>query len=110
MLLQEIKELNIALRSLISTKYLQKSIKDNIIKYKEIIFVVHRSTCIKYLDKLRKQQVIDKIVYRKYLLKEALRKLTLVNIVLDRKKQATDKLEHRKKLLQIHQGGWIGLK
>ena len=82
-LLQETKELNIALRNLISEKHVSKSIKDTIIKYKEIIFGVHSHICIKCLGELRKQQVIGEIVYREYLLKDALRKLALANIVVD---------------------------
>ena len=66
-----------------SVKDLRKFIKDTIIKYKEIIFGAHSSICIKCLGKLRKQQVIDEIVYIKDLLKDPLRKLVWANIVVD---------------------------
>ena len=41
---------------------LQKAIKDTIIKYKEIIFGADSPICIKCLDKLWKEQVIDEKV------------------------------------------------
>ena len=59
-------------------------------------------------------------------MKDALRKLALANIVVDsgtiidkrtgyvfgelEKEPVIDELEHRKKLLQMHQGNWLGLK
>ena len=42
---------------------LEKAIKDTIIKYREIIFGADNPICIKYLDELLKQQVIDESVY-----------------------------------------------
>ena len=59
-LLVTAKELNIPRRNCVKTKQeLEKAIQDIIIKYKVIIFGVDSSLCIKCLDKLRKQQVID---------------------------------------------------
>ena len=46
-----------------SNKDPRKSIKDAIIKYKEII--VGADVCIKCLDELKKQQVIDDKTYKK---------------------------------------------
>ena len=105
---------------------LLKSVKDTIIKYNDIIFSAFSSIYVKRLGDLRKQQVIHEIVYRKYLLKDPLRKLVLGNIVVDsdtitdkrtgyvfgelEKQPVIDELEHRKKLLQMHQGSWLGLK
>ena len=54
---------------------LEKAIKDTIIKYKEIIFRVDSPICIKCLDELQKQQVIDGKVYDQKLMDDALRKL-----------------------------------
>ena len=66
-LLQEEKELN--------RNYLEKAIKYTIIKYKKIIFGVDRPISIKFLDELKKQQVINKKVYDQKLMNDALRKL-----------------------------------
>ena len=38
---------------------LEKAIKDTTIKYKEIFFGVVSPICIKCLDKLKRQQVMD---------------------------------------------------
>ena len=54
---------------------LEKAIKDTIIKYKEIIFGKDSPICIKCLDELRKQQVIDEKVYDQKLMDGAVRKL-----------------------------------
>ena len=43
-----------------SKEELEKAIKDTFIKYKEIISGLDSPICIKCLDELRKQQVIDK--------------------------------------------------
>ena len=50
-----------------STEDLQKVIKDTFIKYKEIIFVVDSHICIKCLNELWKQQIIDDKVSTKNL-------------------------------------------
>ena len=47
-----------------SKNYLQKSIKDNVIKDKKIIFDVHSSISI-CLGELWEQKIIDKVVYIK---------------------------------------------
>ena len=48
-----------------------------------MVLAVDSLICIKYLDWLQKQQVIDKIVYRKKVLEDTLRKIiwnsTVVN-------------------------------
>ena len=62
-LLQEEKELNKPHWNSMSNKDPRKSIKDTIFKYKEII--VGADVCIKCLDELKKQQVIDDKTYKK---------------------------------------------
>ena len=63
-LLEKAKESNIPRRNCMKTKQeLEKAIKDTIIKYSEIIFEADNPICIKYLDELLKQQVIDESVY-----------------------------------------------
>ena len=53
-LLEKAKELNIPRGNCMKTKqWLEKAIKDTIIKYKEIIGL-DSPACIKYLDELRK--------------------------------------------------------
>ena len=75
-LLEKAKELNIPRRNCMKTKQeLEKTIKDTIVKYKEIIFGVDSPICIKCLDKLWKQQVIDEKVYDQKLMDDAVRKL-----------------------------------
>ena len=74
-LLQEEKELNKTHRNLVSRNYLEKAIKYTIIKYKKIIFGVDRPISIKFLDELKKQQVINKKVYDQKLMNDPLRKL-----------------------------------
>ena len=54
---------------------LEKAIKDTINKYKEIIFGAESPICIRCLDKLRKQQVIDGKVYDQKFMDDAVRKL-----------------------------------
>ena len=66
-----------------STEDFQKAIKGTIIKYKEIIFGIDTPTCTECLNELRKQPVIDRIVYRKKLLEDNVRKLTRDNIAGD---------------------------
>ena len=39
-------------------KELEKTIKETIIKYKEIIFGVKNPICLKYFDELQKKQVL----------------------------------------------------
>ena len=56
----------------------QDTIKDTIIKYKEIIFALDGPICIKCLDELRKQQVIDDNVYTKNRMDDAAREAALV--------------------------------
>ena len=59
-MLQEAKELNIPRRNCVKTKQeLEKAIKDTIIRYKEIVFGADSPICMKCLDELRKQQVIN---------------------------------------------------
>ena len=48
-----------------SREDLKEAIKDTIIKHKKIVFGVDSPICIKCLDKLRKQQVINAKVYTK---------------------------------------------
>ena len=55
---------------------LEKVIKDTIIKYQEIIFGADSPICMKCLDEIRKQQVIDKRVYDQSLMDDTVRKLT----------------------------------
>ena len=63
-LLQEGKELNIPRRNCVKTKQeLEKTIKDTIIRYKEIVFGADSPICIKCLDELRKQQEINEKLY-----------------------------------------------
>ena len=54
----------------------EKAIKDIVIKYKEIIFGVDSPICIKCLDELRKQQVLDEKVCDQKFMDDAVRKLT----------------------------------
>ena len=64
-LLGQAKELNVQCRNIMSTEDFQKAIKGTIIKYKEIIFGIDTPTYTESLNELRKQPVIDRIVYRK---------------------------------------------
>ena len=87
-LLEKEKELNIPLRNCMKTKQeLEKVIKDTIIKYKEITFGARSPICIKCLDELRKQQVINEKVYDQKLMDDAVRELAWnklqKNIVID---------------------------
>ena len=54
---------------------LEKSIKDTITKYKEIVFGADSPACVACLDELQKQQVINKKVYDQKLMDDAVRKL-----------------------------------
>ena len=66
---------------------LEKAIKDTTIKYKEIIFGAGSPICIKCLDELRKQQVIDEKVYDQKLMDDAVKRFAWdklqKNIVID---------------------------
>ena len=70
-----------------SKEELGKAIKDTITKFKDIIFGADSPICIKCLDELRKQQVIDKRVYDEELMDDTVRKLAWdgiqKNIVMD---------------------------
>ena len=83
-LLQEGKELNRSRPNLVTGKDFQKLIKDTNTSCKEIIFGVNNPICIACLNELRKQQVINEIIYRKILLKAKVRKLDWDNVVVDR--------------------------
>ena len=75
-LLEKTKELNIPPSKLHENKgKVEKAIKDTITKYKEIIFGPDSPICIKCLNELRNQQVIDKKVHDKKLMHDAVRKL-----------------------------------
>ena len=75
-LLEHARKLNITRRNCMKTKEeLEKAIKDTITKYKEIIFGPDSPICIKCLNELRNQQVINKKVYDKKLMDDAVRKL-----------------------------------
>ena len=84
---EKAKLLNIPRRNLISVEDHEKVIKDTIIKYKDVIFGVDNSICMKSLDELGKQQVIDEKVYDKKLIDDTIRKLAWdglqKNIVID---------------------------
>ena len=54
---------------------LEKSIKDTITEYKEIIFGPDTPICMVCLDELQRQQVIDKKVYDQKLRDDTLREL-----------------------------------
>ena len=54
---------------------LEKAIKDNITKYKEIIFGADTPVCMTRLNELRKQQVIDEKLYDQKLMDDTVRKL-----------------------------------
>ena len=66
---------------------LEKTIKDTITRYKEIIFGSDTSVCMACLDELRKQQIIDQHVYDQKLMEDTMRKLAWEgfqkNIVMD---------------------------
>ena len=73
--LLQVKDLNNPRWNLNSRKDLQKSIKDTIVKYEEIIFIVDTPISIKFLNELQKQQRNDKRVNRKKLMEDTVRKL-----------------------------------
>ena len=53
------EELNVPRQNCMKTKKeLEKTIKETIIKYKEIIFGVKNPICLKYFDELQKKQVL----------------------------------------------------
>ena len=66
---------------------LEKTIKDTITMYKEIIFGPDTPAYTMYLDEHRRQQVIDKKVYDQKLMDDTLRKLAWdelqKNVVMD---------------------------
>ena len=76
-LLERAKDLNTPRRNCMKTtkQELGKAIKKTIIKYKEIIFGIDSLLCIKCLDELRKQQVIDEKVYDQKLMDDTVKKL-----------------------------------
>ena len=55
---------------------LEKTIKNTITKYKEIIFGPNSPVCMTCLDEHRKQQVIDKKVHDQKLMDDKLTRLT----------------------------------
>ena len=58
-LLVKAEELNVPRQNCMKTKKeLEKTIKETIIKYKEIIFGVKNPICLKYFDELQKKQVL----------------------------------------------------
>ena len=58
-LLVKAEELNVTRQNCMKTKKeLEKTIKETIIKYKEIIFGVKNPICLKYFDELQKKQVL----------------------------------------------------
>ena len=74
-LLEKAKELNIPCRKCMNTKQgLEKAIRDTIIKYKEIIGG-GSPVCIKCLDEIQKQQLIDEKLYDQKLIGDTVRKL-----------------------------------
>ena len=73
--LPQVKDLNNPRWNLNSRKDLQKSIKDTIVKYEEIIFIVDTPISVKFLNELQKQQRNDKRVNRKKLMEDTVRKL-----------------------------------
>ena len=75
-LLEHAKKLNIPRWNFMKTKEeLEKAIKDNITKYKEIIFGADTPVCMTRLSELRKQQVIDEKLYDQKLMDDTVRKL-----------------------------------
>ena len=86
-LLEKAKELNIPRRNIMPREELEKTIKDTIIKYKEIIFGADSSMCMKCLDQLWRQQVIDQKTYDQKLLDDTIKRLVwdelLKNIAMD---------------------------
>ena len=73
-LLELAKRLNIARRNCMKTREeLEKAIKDTIKGYKKIIFGSDTPVCMTYLDKLRKQQIIDQYVYDQKLMDDTIR-------------------------------------
>ena len=88
LLLELAKELNIPRRNCMKTKEeLEEAIRDNITRYKEIIFGPDTSACMACLDELRKQQIIDHHVYDQRLMEDTIRKIVWKglqkNIVID---------------------------
>ena len=54
---------------------LEEAIKYTITMYNEIIFGSDTHICMAYLDKLRKQQIIDRHVYDQRLMEDTVRNL-----------------------------------
>ena len=76
-LLELTKKLNIPRRNCMKTRVeLEKTIKNTITKYKEIIFGPDSPVCMTCLDEHRKQQVIDKKVHDQKLMDDKLTRLT----------------------------------
>ena len=88
-LLELAKKLNIPHRNCMKTKEeLEEAIKDTTTRYKEIIFNSDPlPSSMAWLDKLRKQQAIDKYMYDQKLMEDTMRKLAWEglwkNIVMD---------------------------
>ena len=75
-LLELAKRLNIPRRNCMKTKEeLEEPIIDTIKVYKEIIFDSDTPICMACLDKLRRQQIIDKHVYDQRLMDDTMSKL-----------------------------------
>ena len=55
---------------------LEKEIVEAQRNYKDIIFSNDTLSCTKYLNELKKQQIIDERVYNQNLIENAIRKLT----------------------------------
>lgn len=72
-LLEQVKEINVQRSNVMSREELQKTIQNNIIKYKEIIFEVCTLIRTESFNELRKQQVINEVVYRKILFEDTVR-------------------------------------
>ena len=64
-----------------------EAIKDTIKRYRDIIFCSDTPVCMEYLEKLRKQQVINQKIYDQKLIEDMIRKLAWEglqkNIVMD---------------------------
>ena len=74
-LVKKAKDLNIPRQKCMKTKEeLEKAIKDTIIKYKEIIFGADSPICMKCLDELQREHVIDKKEYEQKLIDDTVRK------------------------------------
>lgn len=72
-LLEQVKEINVQRSNVMSREELQKTIQNNIIKYKEIIFEVCTPIWTESFNELWKQEVINEVVYRKLLFEDTVR-------------------------------------